>query len=239
MAELARLARAGGRSADADALGGRTGGRSAAGGRAVERRPAGGRSSGRAEPGRAFELEADEGSVEDAFAERTDIDRTRAFVKIQDGCSFHCTYCIIPRARGPERSIAADERCRRGAARDGGRPSGGRADRHQRRHVRRRARGRGRGGGPVAGGPGAPHPGRDGGGAGPAQQHRAAARHRRAARRLDRLRRALPAPLPHPAAVGRRHDPAADGAPLRRRVLPRRWWRGCGGRSPEWPSTRT
>jgi threonylcarbamoyladenosine tRNA methylthiotransferase MtaB len=59
--------------------------------------------------GRAFELEADEGSVEDAFTDRTDIDRTRAFVKIQDGCSFHCTYCIIPRARGPERSIPADE----------------------------------------------------------------------------------------------------------------------------------
>ena len=35
------------------------------------------------------------------------IDRTRAFVKIQDGCSFHCTYCIIPRARGPERSMPA------------------------------------------------------------------------------------------------------------------------------------
>ena len=59
--------------------------------------------------GRAVELEADEGSVEDDFADRTDIDRTRAFVKIQDGCSFHCTYCIIPRARGPERSIPADE----------------------------------------------------------------------------------------------------------------------------------
>jgi threonylcarbamoyladenosine tRNA methylthiotransferase MtaB len=59
--------------------------------------------------GRAFELEADEGSVEDDFGARTDIDRTRAFVKIQDGCSFHCTYCIIPRARGPERSIAAAE----------------------------------------------------------------------------------------------------------------------------------
>ena len=33
------------------------------------------------------------------------IDRTRAFVKVQDGCSFHCTYCIIPRARGSERSL--------------------------------------------------------------------------------------------------------------------------------------
>jgi len=36
------------------------------------------------------------------------IDRTRAFVKVQDGCSFHCTYCIIPRARGAERSLAPD-----------------------------------------------------------------------------------------------------------------------------------
>jgi threonylcarbamoyladenosine tRNA methylthiotransferase MtaB len=36
-------------------------------------------------------------------------DRTRAFVKVQDGCSFHCTYCIIPRARGPERSLVAPE----------------------------------------------------------------------------------------------------------------------------------
>ena len=39
--------------------------------------------------------------------ERTIADRTRAFVKVQDGCSFHCTYCIIPRARGPERSLTA------------------------------------------------------------------------------------------------------------------------------------
>jgi threonylcarbamoyladenosine tRNA methylthiotransferase MtaB len=39
---------------------------------------------------------------------RTRLDRTRAFVKVQDGCSFHCTYCIIPRARGAERSLAPD-----------------------------------------------------------------------------------------------------------------------------------
>ncbi len=37
--------------------------------------------------------------------ERARIDRTRAYVKVQDGCSFFCTYCIIPRARGPERSL--------------------------------------------------------------------------------------------------------------------------------------
>ena len=32
-------------------------------------------------------------------------DRTRAFFRIQDGCSAWCTYCTIPRARGPSRSL--------------------------------------------------------------------------------------------------------------------------------------
>ncbi len=31
-------------------------------------------------------------------------DRTRAYVKIQDGCENHCAYCIIPSARGKVRS---------------------------------------------------------------------------------------------------------------------------------------
>ncbi len=39
---------------------------------------------------------------------RASIERTRAFVKVQDGCSFFCTYCIIPAARGPERSLPPD-----------------------------------------------------------------------------------------------------------------------------------
>ena len=30
--------------------------------------------------------------------------RTRAFVKIEDGCENYCAYCIIPTARGPVRS---------------------------------------------------------------------------------------------------------------------------------------
>lgn len=30
---------------------------------------------------------------------------TRAFVKVQEGCDANCTYCIIPRARGPSRSV--------------------------------------------------------------------------------------------------------------------------------------
>jgi threonylcarbamoyladenosine tRNA methylthiotransferase MtaB len=31
-------------------------------------------------------------------------DRTRANLKIQDGCNNYCSYCIVPYARGPERS---------------------------------------------------------------------------------------------------------------------------------------
>lgn len=31
-------------------------------------------------------------------------ERTRAFVKIEDGCERYCSYCIIPTARGPVRS---------------------------------------------------------------------------------------------------------------------------------------
>ncbi len=30
--------------------------------------------------------------------------RSRAFIKIQDGCDLNCTYCAIPQARGPSRS---------------------------------------------------------------------------------------------------------------------------------------
>lgn len=36
-------------------------------------------------------------------------DTTRAIVKIQDGCDFHCAYCIVPRARGPAWSRPFDE----------------------------------------------------------------------------------------------------------------------------------
>jgi threonylcarbamoyladenosine tRNA methylthiotransferase MtaB len=33
------------------------------------------------------------------------IGRTRAFLKIQDGCNAICAYCIVPHARGPSRSM--------------------------------------------------------------------------------------------------------------------------------------
>ena len=35
--------------------------------------------------------------------------RTRAFVQIQQGCDHRCTFCIIPFARGPNRSVPADD----------------------------------------------------------------------------------------------------------------------------------
>ncbi|MXW22888.1 MAG: tRNA (N(6)-L-threonylcarbamoyladenosine(37)-C(2))-methylthiotransferase MtaB [Candidatus Dadabacteria bacterium] len=36
-------------------------------------------------------------------------DRTRAFLKVQDGCNYACTFCVIPRARGRSRSLESDE----------------------------------------------------------------------------------------------------------------------------------
>ena len=35
------------------------------------------------------------------------LDRVRAFVKVQDGCSFSCSFCVIPQVRGPSRSRRA------------------------------------------------------------------------------------------------------------------------------------
>ena len=37
-----------------------------------------------------------------------DPDRTRAFLKIQDGCDSFCTFCIIPYARGRSRSLSPE-----------------------------------------------------------------------------------------------------------------------------------
>ena len=34
--------------------------------------------------------------------------RTRAMLKIQDGCNHRCTYCIVWKARGPERSVPVE-----------------------------------------------------------------------------------------------------------------------------------
>src|SRR5213082_4051586 len=37
------------------------------------------------------------------------LDRVRAFVKVQDGCSFSCNFCVIPLVRGSSRSRRAAE----------------------------------------------------------------------------------------------------------------------------------
>ena len=37
------------------------------------------------------------------------VDRSRAMVKIQEGCNQVCAYCIVPKVRGRERSIPTDE----------------------------------------------------------------------------------------------------------------------------------
>lgn len=40
-------------------------------------------------------------------------ERTRAFLKVQDGCNYRCTFCIIPFARGRSRSLPTLEVIRR------------------------------------------------------------------------------------------------------------------------------
>jgi threonylcarbamoyladenosine tRNA methylthiotransferase MtaB len=71
------------------------------GGAAAE--PSGGRSGG-ALPRALPTLSGVE--IEGIADGRASVERTRAFVKVQDGCSFFCTFCIIPAARGPERSLS-------------------------------------------------------------------------------------------------------------------------------------
>lgn len=39
------------------------------------------------------------------FAAYSSGDRTRSFLKVQDGCNYHCAYCAIPAARGESRNI--------------------------------------------------------------------------------------------------------------------------------------
>ena len=45
----------------------------------------------------------------DEASSAADLDRTRAFIKIEDGCDRFCTYCIIPTARGRVRSRKPEE----------------------------------------------------------------------------------------------------------------------------------
>lgn len=57
---------------------------------------------------RSISVEKPPREFEEASA-AADIDRTRAFIKIEDGCDSFCTYCIIPTARGRVRSRGLEE----------------------------------------------------------------------------------------------------------------------------------
>lgn len=48
-------------------------------------------------------------SVEDFHAAYSRDDRTRCFLKVQDGCNYFCTYCTIPLARGKSRNPSIAE----------------------------------------------------------------------------------------------------------------------------------
>jgi len=41
----------------------------------------------------------------ECFQQYVFFEKTRAFIKIQDGCNFMCSYCIIPFSRGRQRSL--------------------------------------------------------------------------------------------------------------------------------------
>ena len=43
------------------------------------------------------------------FAAHSSTGRTRAFLKVQDGCDYHCTYCTVPLARGDSRNAPIAE----------------------------------------------------------------------------------------------------------------------------------
>ncbi len=47
-------------------------------------------------------------SLESASAGFDEYPRTRAFIKVQDGCNRRCSYCIVPLVRGPEKSVSPD-----------------------------------------------------------------------------------------------------------------------------------
>lgn len=49
------------------------------------------------------------GELTSFFAAFSSGDRTRSFLKVQDGCNYHCSYCTIPLARGESRNISISD----------------------------------------------------------------------------------------------------------------------------------
>jgi len=48
-------------------------------------------------------------AVESFFPAYSSGERTRSFLKVQDGCDYHCAYCTVPLARGKSRNIPIAE----------------------------------------------------------------------------------------------------------------------------------
>ena len=46
--------------------------------------------------------------VETIFPAFSHGERTRSFLKVQDGCNYHCSYCTIPLARGKSRNLSIE-----------------------------------------------------------------------------------------------------------------------------------
>ena len=66
------------------------------------------------------------------------LERTRAFVKVQDGCTFGCAFCVIPRVRGASRSRPLQRGARGGAPAHRPGPPRARRDGRQPRPLPRR-----------------------------------------------------------------------------------------------------
>lgn len=48
-------------------------------------------------------------NIKDFYPSYSHTDRTRCFLKVQDGCDYYCSYCTIPMARGRSRSGSVEE----------------------------------------------------------------------------------------------------------------------------------
>lgn len=57
---------------------------------------------------RGIYYSCDPDKIENIFPAFSQNERTRSFLKIQDGCSYNCSYCTIPLARGKSRNISID-----------------------------------------------------------------------------------------------------------------------------------
>ncbi len=51
-------------------------------------------------------------TISPLFLHRPPANRTRAYLKVQDGCNAFCTYCIVPYARGRSRSLPPEDAIR-------------------------------------------------------------------------------------------------------------------------------